>query len=263
MPTDGTYRDLSRRWEALAVRGDVCLREIGLEFTHRVLLCAEIGEASGPAVTLAAGIHGDEPAGPWALLELVESRSLDPCCRYRIWPCLNPSGFEARTRSNAGGVDLNRTFAGAGTSSEASAVLATNRARTFALSLDLHEDCDATGFYCYEYGGGAIGAAVIAKLERDGFAIDSLDATFALTGPLDASHCTRERGRIVADAAQEAIALGGLSYTLALARGCAGHALTFETPSQAAWEKRIAMHRAAVTAAIAALLEESSCDACK
>ncbi|HZV76374.1 MAG TPA: succinylglutamate desuccinylase/aspartoacylase family protein [Candidatus Babeliales bacterium] len=262
MQTGGTYRELLCRWEAVEARGDVRVREIECEIPHRALLRAEIGAASEPVVALAAGVHGDEPAGPWALLELVEARALDPRCAYRIWPCLNPAGFEARSRTSAGGVDLNRTFQAAGTSPEASAVLAANRQCAFALSLDLHEDSDADGFYCYEYGGGAIGAAVIAGLERDGFAIDSLDETFAMAGPLDESCCRRERGRILADPAREAIALGGLSYTLALARGGARHALTFETPSKARWGTRVAMHRAAVTAAIAALLEESSSETC-
>lgn len=249
--TDDPYRELERRWRALCASGSLRLREVACPNAACSLLCVESGDPSLPTVAIAAGVHGDEPAGPWALLALAESRSLDPRFAYRIWPCTNPNGFSAGTRGNADGVDVNRTFGGAGASPEASAILATNRG-TFALSLDLHEDCDASGFYCYEYGGGEIGRRVVAVLEEEGFEIDPLETTFGLAGPLDDTHCTREPGRVVADASDEAALLGGLSYSLALARGPARHALTFETPSSAAWETRLAMHGAAARAAIAA-----------
>jgi murein peptide amidase A len=239
-----------RRWEARNSE-IVRLRQIA---TRRAgsLPCVDIGDPGRPSIALAAGIHGDEPGGPWALLELVERDALDPRFCYRIWPCINVSGY-GRTRESADGVDINRTFGGAGASPEASAVLAENRARTFVLSLDLHEDSDAEGFYCYEYGGGQIGRRVIAALEADGLPIDPLEATFDLAGPLGDAHCLRERGRVVADPRREGALLGGLSYSLALAHDAARYALTFETPSTAAWGTRIAMHCTAVLAAIVAL----------
>jgi murein peptide amidase A len=257
MPIRGTYRQLRRRWEALR-REDVRLREIPSPRVGRALLCADVGDPALPRVAIATGLHGDEPAGPWALLELVEANELDPSFSYRIWPCINVSGFAARTRESADGIDVNRTFGGVGASPEASVILAANRGLTFALSLDLHEDCDAQGFYCYEYGGGEIGRRVIAALAQDGFPIDPLEVTFGLAGPLDDAHCVRERGRIAADPKGEAAVLGGLSYSLALARQGARLALTFETPSSVGWGTRLAMHRAAVAAALRALLEESA-----
>ncbi len=252
----GTYRQLRQRWEALHAR-DLRLREIACGSTGRSLLCADMGDPRLPAIAIAAGLHGDEPAGPWALLELLEGDALDSSFSYRIWPCINVTGFDARTRESAQGVDLNRTFSGDGESPEACAVLETNRDRKFALSLDLHEDCDATGFYCYEYGGGRLGRRVIAALDAHGFAIDPLESTFDLAGPLRDAHCRRERGRVVPDSLQEALSLGGLSYSLATAAGSARQALTFETPSASAWAVRGAMHQTAVRAAIAALAEES------
>ncbi len=255
--TGGTYRELVKRWRRLHDGGTLTLREIPCAPSGPTLLCAEMGDPSGPAVAIAAGMHGDEPAGAWALLQLAESHALDLQCSYRLWPCTNPTGYEAGTRESIEGLDVNRTFGGAGGSPEAAAVLETNRDTAFALSLDLHEDCDATGFYCYEYGGAQLGRRVIAALEARGFPIDPLEITFGLAGPLDGARCRRERGRIVADALEEAALIGGLSYTLAIARS-ARYALTFETPSPAAWRLRVAMHRTAVPAAIARLLEESA-----
>ncbi len=252
----GTYRELAERWQSLH-GARVRLQRIGCGPSGRTLLRADIGDARRPRVALAAGIHGDEPAGPWALLQLVERAELRPEFCYRLWPCTNPSGFIAQSRANAEGIDVNRTFAGDGSSPEASAIIAANRGMSFTLSIDLHEDCDATGFYCYEYGGAHLGRSVVEALAQQGFPIDPLEATFDVAGPLDDAHCTRERGRVAADAAHEGLVLGGLSYSLALARKGAAHVLTFETPSAAAWETRVAMHAAAVSCALDALLEES------
>ncbi|MBV8283588.1 MAG: succinylglutamate desuccinylase/aspartoacylase family protein [Candidatus Eremiobacteraeota bacterium] len=250
-PMEGTYQELAARWKALRAR-DVRVREVACVNAPRTLLCAETGDAGLPSVALCAGVHGDEPVGPWALLELVESGALSDRFSYRIWPCTNPSGFDAGTRENAEGIDVNRTFGRGGQSPEARAVLTANRDRKFAMSIDLHEDCDAAGFYCYEYGGGAIGVAAIAALDAAGYAIDPLETTFDAAGPLDDARCLRERGRIVADRVAEGALLGGLSYSLAVVRHAARVALTFETPSRAPWEVRMAMHRTAVCAAIGA-----------
>src|SRR5579862_798481 len=221
----GTYRELQARWKALRGTHDVRVREVACVNAPRTLLCVESGDHALPSIALAAGVHGDEPAGPWALLELVESQALDPRYAYRIWPCTNPSGFDAGTRENADGVDVNRTFGRGGQSPEAKAILMANRDRKFALSIDLHEDCDAEGFYCFEYGGGEIGRAVVAALAEAGVPIDPLEQTFLSLGPLDDAHCIRERGRITADHFAEAALLGGLSYSLALARHAAAHVL--------------------------------------
>jgi len=261
LPT-GAYRELEHRWRALAQGDFIGLREVRCGSTDSTLLCAEIGDPYLPAVAIAAGVHGDEPAGPWALLELAESGELDTRCSYRLWPCVNPSGYAGGTRCNAHGVDINRTFARDGSSPEASAMLAANHGMNFELSLDLHEDSDAQGFYCYEYGGGEIGRRVTEALAGEGFPIDPLDVTFGLAGPLDDAHCVREPGRIVADVLKEALLLGGLSYSLAIARRAARHALTFETPTGAAWETRLKMHRLAVRSAVAAVLEESTSTPC-
>jgi hypothetical protein len=245
-----TYQELQTRWKALRGVRDMRVHEVACVNAPRTLLCAQWGDPEKPVVTIAAGVHGDEPSGPWALLDLVERDALDRAFSYRVWPCTNPTGFDAGTRESADGIDINRTFGKGGTSPEARAIIIANRDRKFALSVDLHEDCDAAGFYCYEYGGGTLGVAAIRALDAAGLPVDSLDTTFATAGPLDDSQCVRERGRICADHFAEAAILGGLSYTLSLARHAAAHALTFEAPGAASWETRIAIAQTAVLAAI-------------
>lgn len=247
------YRDLEVRWKALRATHDVAVREVACVGAPRTLLCAELGDRERPAIALAAGVHGDEPAGPWALLHLVEDRLLDPSYAYRIWVCTNPGGYDAGTRVNAEGADVNRSFGRGGQTPEARAVITSNRDRKFALSIDLHEDCDAEGFYAYEYGGEELGRVVIDALDAQGFPIQDFDAGYDLGWPLEPEHIRFSRGHVVPDVRAETEAIGGLSYSLAMIRHATPRALTFETPSSLTWETRIAMHGLAVRTAIGAL----------
>jgi protein MpaA len=245
----GPYLELAQRWRALRASHGVRVREVACVGAPRTLLCVEHGDPGLAAIALSAGVHGDEPAGPWALLELVTRGLLDPRFSYRIWPCTNPTGFNAGARENAEGQDVNRTFGRGGSSPESRAIVTANRDLKFALSIDLHEDCDATGFYCYEYGGGEHGRAVVAALDAAGIPVESFEE-LVLGGPLLESLVVKERGRITADPFDEAHRLHGLSYSLLLARNAARSVLTFETPCFLPLERRIAIHVDAVRAAI-------------
>jgi Zinc carboxypeptidase len=60
-------------------------------------------------VLVVGAIHGDEPAGPKVVRGVADQRPLRGV--VVAVPSLNPDGLEAGTRTNAGGVDLNRNFA--------------------------------------------------------------------------------------------------------------------------------------------------------
>lgn len=213
--------------------------------------------AGAPTVALAAGVHGDEPAGGWALLSIVRDGLLDRRYNYRCWPCTNPSGYELGTRENAEGGDINRSFSRGGTTPEARAILTANRDRKFALTLDLHEDYEADGFYCYEPvidGSAPYGAGVVRAVDDAGLAIQELRDDFDLGYPVEAVHLRGlERGRVLPDTAREMAFFDGWPYSLALLRRAARRSLTFETPRKLPWDERVAMHRVAVGAALARL----------
>jgi len=226
-------------------------------------LLAEWGDPRLPVVTISAGVHGDEPAGVWALLSLVADGLLDPRYSYRLWPCFNPTGFEAGTRANAEGTDVNRSFGRGGTSPEAKAILTANRDRTFALSIDLHEDHEATGFYLYETAPagwrGSYAGSVTAGVSAAGFPLQALTPEFDL-GPAGAETAqTRTLGAVVVDATREAPFFEpALPLGLVLVRRAVPCALTFETPSGRTPGERVAMHRVAVVEALRRLGSEGN-----
>jgi hypothetical protein len=249
------YAELVREWKALRGRGDATVREVACVGALRTLLLCDIAPPAGAeTVAISAGVHGDEPAAPWALLSLVRDGLLDPSFGYRIWPCTNPSGYELGTRANAAGADVNRSFDRGGTTPEARAIVTANRDRRFALALDLHEDFEADGFYAYEPvtdGGAFLGRSVIAALDAEAFAVQHLTDDFDLGYPPAAHHLrTLDRGLVFSEPDAERAFFPGTPYSLYILRRAARYAATFESPRTRAWDERVGMLRVAVVAAL-------------
>lgn len=108
------------------------------------------GSAWNPRIYLSAGIHGDEPAGPLAVLDLLRADRLPT--RAWLWccPCLNPTGFPRNTRESSAGVDLNRDYRHRESPEIRAHAAWLERQPMFDLALCLHEDWEAAGFYVYE-----------------------------------------------------------------------------------------------------------------
>ncbi len=253
-----SYEELAAAWRALRPLG-VRVREIACVGAPRTLLAAELGDATLTTISISAGVHGDEPAGPWALLSLVRDGLLDARYAYRIWPCVNPSGYIAGTRANAEGDDVNRSFSRGGRTPEARAVLTANRDRRFAFALDLHEDYEADGAYVYEplrpgfapYFSGA----VVAALDDAGLPVQQFGEGFDLGVPFGADRDVYrlDPGIVLVDYEAELRLFDGLPGSLALMYRGTPAALTIESPRPRAWNDRIAVHRIAATAALARL----------
>jgi predicted deacylase len=257
-PPNHSYDDLVAAWKSLRRTHGLRLREVACVGAPRTLLVVEGGADGQPTIALSSGMHGDEPAAPWALLSLVADRLLDERFAYRIWPCINPSGYVAGTRANAEGQDVNRSFSRGGTTPESRAIVTANRDRRFALSIDLHEDFEAGGFYGFEpLATGArprFAAAAVAAVEAAGLPIQDLaDIGFDLGSPPEARSCQIiGHGTVTVDAREESrYFAAGLPMSLFLLRQAAAAALTFETPRKRPWAERVAMHRIAVTTVIA------------
>jgi protein MpaA len=101
-------------------------------------------------VYISAGIHGDEPAGPLAALQLLQENRWPAATDIWICPCLNPTGFPLNTRENADGIDLNRQYREPQAEETRAHVAWLDKQPNFDVSLCLHEDWEAQGFYVYE-----------------------------------------------------------------------------------------------------------------
>jgi murein peptide amidase A len=245
------YTEFIRAWKRLGEKRDFAVCEV-LCCDDRTLLRAEIGNSTKPLVSITAGMHGDEPAAPWALFTIVRDDLLDARFSYHIWPCVNPTGYSAGTRLNADGEDINRSFSRGGKTPEARALMAANRDRRYVLQIDMHEDPEAEGFYCYEptaQPGGFHGPAVLEAIHGAGFPLQEMHADFELGYAVDTLRLSR--GHVLYDCVESAETMSGLPLNVYLfCRRTANRVTTFESPGSFLWDERIAMHRLAVPIAI-------------
>ena len=99
---------------------------------------------------LSTGIHGDEPAGPLAIRELLREDHWPKEIEVWLCPCLNLTGFPLNTRENARGIDLNRDYRHLSSEEIRTHVAWLQQQPNFDLAVSLHEDWESKGFYLYE-----------------------------------------------------------------------------------------------------------------
>ncbi len=106
--------------------------------------------AAARRLYISAGIHGDEPAGPLALLEMVASGFDFGGLATTLCPALAPDNLRAGVRTNRNGIDLNRDYRNPVTAEIAAHTAEIGPEPVFDACLCLHEDWEAEGAYLYE-----------------------------------------------------------------------------------------------------------------
>ena len=239
--------DFTPRFAEAAGRAGFKSTLLGEILGHPLLAFTKRAPGPRPRVYLSAGVHGDEPAPPWALLRLMEEGCFDARCTWFICPLLNPSGFLKRTRENFDGVDLNRDYRTPQSAEVQAHVRWLQHQPGFDLVVCLHEDWEATGFYLYELNplnratlaDAMIGAARAHMPIETAPVIDGRESA----GP---GIIRPVSDPLLRETWPEAIYLrnhhGPLHYTT-------------ETPSVVPLERRIAAQRAVIEAAVAEFLK--------
>ncbi|RBP47211.1 succinylglutamate desuccinylase/aspartoacylase family protein [Roseimicrobium gellanilyticum] len=150
------YRLLVKRWKAFCKDAKLKLQPFACsaeEHIYFIETARELAAQGEPWIYISAGVHGDESAPPWGLLEWAEAH-VDLLRRhpFLIFPVLNPTGLILNTRADYAGMDLNRNF-----NHPSEPVVASWRkvikGRKLAIGLCLHEDYDGQGCYLYELNG--------------------------------------------------------------------------------------------------------------
>lgn len=105
---------------------------------------------------LFGGIHGDEPAGSWALLDFATSLLARPELgegfEFVLYPFVNPTGIDRGTRHNAAGLDLNREFWRSSAQPEVRTLERELTDEVFDGIVALHADDTSHGLYGYARG---------------------------------------------------------------------------------------------------------------
>jgi protein MpaA len=119
MNSDSLWAQLPAKMDRQGNLFDVTIgrfRRCGESFSLRKLVFIGPWAGNSPWLRLGvfAGLHGDEPSGVYALMELArelhEAPELARGLEIHFYPLCNPSGFVDNTRSLRGGTDMNREF---------------------------------------------------------------------------------------------------------------------------------------------------------
>jgi hypothetical protein len=232
-----SYRDLVKRWKDVALRAGVKWRPLCEADGERLYYIETPAARGAEPVYLSAGIHGDEAGSTEALLAWAELE-VKRLARWPllIFPCLNPWGLQNNIRTDASGLDLNRSF-----HTDHPTVMALKRVvgtRRLQMCLHLHEDYDGEGMYVYE-------------LSRDGQWAESLLSaaeSWIPPDPRGSIDISRAKGGVVRRkrVTRNTFLKRGYPEAVWLFFAHTDHAFTIETPSEFALERRVAAHVAAL-----------------
>lgn len=221
------------------------------------------------SVFLSAGVHGNEPAGVWALLRFLETEvhKYTDMFRFVVYPCINPTGYERNIRTNATGLNLNSDFTLFPKSLENQIVLRSlhESEERFLFAMDLHEtdmsevteDMPALGlteadnprgFYLYEFARDdemRIGRSIVKTIRREGIRISTQPEIFKDKNFGGVISYPIERGRTGSP-----LFADGVTFDNYLFDYHTNHSFTIETISQ--WEAwmRVRAHIVAIETAL-------------
>ena len=230
-------RTLHKRWRK-AVRGTPfhCVT-VGEKNGYPLFRVRNSAEGPG-GLYVSAGIHGDEPAPLWALLEWFEAGDYQRLGEVPIllFPCLNPWGIVENRRHDADDNDLNRLF-------DKFALTPIQQIREaiagecFRVGCCLHEDYDAQGAYLYDLN--ALGSSESAKAILK----HSVTADVPIDGRKTIDGSRAVQGVVYRKRLKRAQIPGMPEAVSMFMGGFAERTLTFETPSEFCLIDRIIAHR--------------------
>jgi protein MpaA len=227
---------------------------------HAIRIAAEPQVLRPVRVLLSAGMHGDEPAGIFALLRFLESHAFAlGRIQFLIFPCINPVGFLMARRQSSNHHDLNRVVHPRSLAPEMRMIVRTLEAEAqgFDACFDLHEDscssdCDFApqdpvpqAFYLYESEGSAtlgVGEQVVDDLRAHRFAICNWSHIYGEPA---------QDGRICPNPAHARSKL--LHFEKYLSQSHSPVVITSETPTVWSLTQRIRAHCIVLAAGISAV----------
>lgn len=157
--------EFSPRFAAAAKQAGFTAKQYGEINGYPLLAYTKRTPGRRPRVYISTGMHGDEPAPPWALLRLLEQGFFDHRCTWFLCPLLNPTGFLKGTRENFAVVDLNRDYKSLQAAETIEHVAWLQHQPRFDLVICAHEDWEAQGFYLYELNLGSHPSLAPAMIE--------------------------------------------------------------------------------------------------
>ena len=231
------YRALANRFPRFELADIGAVERFGLRFP---ILAGSVGNGPRSAIVL-AGTHGDEIAGPLALLHFWEdaaNHAFTERIRILFLPLINPIGYARGIRGN-GIVDLNRHFERPTAQPENEVVLDFLRQERAELLISLHEDVSAHCFYMYE--SGVRERALFAQIVADDVALlDEIESQgYAVCAGNHVDGNYNRSGLVVSNPGSVRASRSGALEPTLLRHGVIRRVVGFETPGRPPLTDRI------------------------
>lgn len=203
-----------------------------------------LGRGKSKRALISAGIHGDEPAGVETICSFLEQKEFlefTSGWELTLLPCINPTGYELKTRENHESRDLNRLFK-TEVSCPEMVYVKNIFERPYDLDLELHEDVDTSGYYLYQKDRtrepGTLGREILDAVEK----VMKLNSADEIEG------MAAERGLISRLSEPDEMEWWPMAV-YAHFRGCR-HCFTLETSPEFSMEIRVEAHLTALRTAL-------------
>jgi murein peptide amidase A len=219
----------------------------------------QIRRGHGKKILLSGSVHGNEPAGVFAIIEFFKDhiQLFERDFEFTAFPCVNPWGFQHYTRGNAANLNLNREFRRDAIAEETQLIMPL--LEKYVLTLDLHETWpdlerigndepegkDPSEFYLWETCAdhdARIGDKIIKGIEQAGLPVCKWPKIYG----------DKNNNGVIwypEDCGTDCYA-SGTSFDSYLAANHTKQAFTIETPRDWQLEKRILAHILSITTAL-------------
>ncbi len=149
------YEKYIKKLKEVCIKNGIKLQKIGDVGKKKEYPMFKIvlGNSRKKTVCFSGGIHGEEPAGPWAILEFMKHYNSK---RYKdtkiiLFPVANPYGFDRGIRRNFLNKDLNGHFCKSVLSGENKVLYNAVKNENIFFFHALHEDEGFKKFYLYNF----------------------------------------------------------------------------------------------------------------
>jgi len=146
------YRSYSSKLEAVCKKGKIQLQEIG-KINSLPIYKIVLNPSGKRVVVFSAGIHGNEIAGPWSIIDFLNKYSFNryPKVKIIIFPVASPTAFNAKKRRNYLNRELNSLFCRKKLVRENRILFNQLKNENVFFFHALHGDIDERSFYLYNF----------------------------------------------------------------------------------------------------------------
>lgn len=159
------FTNLKSKFEEACLNNNCSFEVLSKDSQGNDIFCCRGPETKGKKVCIISGLHGDEPGGPYGVLEFFKKDNIEKLKNnILLLPVMNPHGFENGSREDDKGADLNRKWHRKDSKEPVKTVKDVVTSFNSDLILSLHEDSNADGFYLYPSEG--IEKSIVSYLKK-------------------------------------------------------------------------------------------------